>query len=127
MEMLKNSINWFEIPVDDFDRAKNFYSTIYDFEMPENQVQDTRMGFFLYEQEPDRVGGAICHGKGYTPSREGTLVYLNGGSDLDTVLNRVEEAGGEVEVPKTFIMEDVGYFAIIIDTEGNRIALHSRD
>ena len=127
MEMLDNSINWFEIPVTDFDRAKKFYSTIYDYEMPETFVRDVRMGFLLYEQKEHRVGGAICQGKQHKPSATGVLPYLNGGSDLAIVLNRVEKAGGTVTQPKTFIGEGLGYVAYFTDTEGNKIALHSRN
>jgi predicted enzyme related to lactoylglutathione lyase len=126
MEMLDNAITWFEIPVTDFERAKKFYSTIYDFDMPEAQVGPVRMGFLLYEQQPQRVGGAICFGQGYTPSSQGTLPYLNGGSDLNIVLDRIEKAGGKVVIPKTFIAPEHGYFARFIDTEGNLVALHSR-
>ncbi len=82
MEMLDNSINWIEIPVTDFDRAKKFYSTIYDYEMPETFVRDVRMGFLLYEQKEHRVGGAICQGQLYKPSSTGVIPYLNGGGDL---------------------------------------------
>jgi len=126
MEMLDNSLNWFEIPVTDFDRAKKFYSTIYDFDMPETLVGQVRMGFFLYEQKEHRVGGAICKGPGYEPSQQGTLPYLNGGADLSVVLERVEHAGGKILLPKTFIGESLGYVAQFLDSEGNRIALHSR-
>lgn len=126
MEMLTNAINWFEIPVADFDRAKKFYSTIYDFDMPEAQMGPVRMGFLLYEQKEDRVGGAICYGEGYEPTQKGPKVYLNGGKDLNTVLNRVEAAGGKVVHPKTLISEEHGYFAVFNDTEGNWVALHSR-
>jgi uncharacterized protein len=126
MEMLDNSINWVEIPVSDFDRAKKFYSTIYDYEMPETFVRDVRMGFLLYEQKEHRVGGAICHGQQYKSSATGVIPYLNGGSDLSIVLNRVEKAGGKILQPKTFIGEGLGYVAYITDTEGNNIALHSR-
>ena len=124
--MLDNSITWFEVPVTDFERAKKFYSTIYDYEMPETMVGPVRMGFFLYEQQLGRVGGAICFGQGYVPSLQGTLVYLNGGSDLNVVLNRVGKAGGKVLLPKTLIAPEHGYFARFLDTEGNLIALHSR-
>ena len=120
------AITWFEIPVIDFDRAKQFYSVIYDYQMPDTMVGSVRMGFLLYEQQPGRVGGAICFGQGYSPSQQGTLPYLNGGSDLNVVLNRVEKAGGKVVIPKTFIAPEHGYFARFIDTEGNLIALHSR-
>ncbi|HEY9007181.1 VOC family protein [Ohtaekwangia sp.] len=126
MEMLDNSITWFEIPVSDFDRAKKFYSAIYDYQMPETMVGPTRMGFFLYEQKEQRVGGAICFGKGYTPTTEGARVYLNGGSDLSMVLDRVEQAGGKVILPKTLIAPEHGYYALFHDTEGNLLALHSR-
>lgn len=126
MEMLDNAITWFEIPVTDFERAKKFYSTIYDFDMPEAQVGPVRMGFLLYEQQPQRVGGAICFGNGYTPSSQGTLPYLNGGSDLNIVLERIEKAGGKVVISKTFIAPEHGYFARFVDTEGNLVALHSR-
>ena len=84
------------------------------------------MGFLLYEQQVGRVGGAICFGAGYSPSQQGTLTYLNGGCDLNVVLNRVEKAGGKVVIPKTFIAPEHGYFARFTDTEGNLIALHSR-
>lgn len=127
MEKLKNSINWFEIAVIDFDRAQKFYSEIYDYEMPATYVGKTRMGFFLYEQATHRVGGAICQGKGYEPSKAGALIYLNGGKDLNNVLNRVEDAGGKVLTKKTEIPGNNGFYAMFLDTEGNRIALHSRD
>jgi predicted enzyme related to lactoylglutathione lyase len=126
MEMLDNSITWFEVPVADFDRAKKFYSAIYDYDMPETMVGQVRMGFFLYQQQEHRVGGAICFGSGYIPSQQGTIPYLNGGSELNIVLQRVEQAGGKVILPKTFIGESLGYVARFIDTEGNLIALHSR-
>ena len=126
MEMLDNSITWFEVPVTDFDRAKKFFSAIYDYQMPEAMVGPVRMGFFLYEQQLGKVGGAICFGPGYVPAQQGTLAYLNGGSDLNLVLNRVEKAGGKVLLPKTLISPEHGYFARFVDTEGNLLALHSR-
>jgi predicted enzyme related to lactoylglutathione lyase len=121
--MLKNSINWFEIPVSDFDRAKLFYSMIYKYEMPDQMMGPIRMGFFLVEK--GGIGGAIVYGDGYIPSQEGTLVYLNGGKDLSVILDRVENAGGKVISPKTKIADELGYYAIFRDCEGNRVALHS--
>ncbi len=126
--MLDNAISWFEIPVIDFDRAKKFYSKIYDFEMPESQMGPFRMGFFLYDYEKGQVGGAICQGESYEPAgSKGPRVYLNGGKDLNTVLNRVEAAGGKVTVPKTEISPEHGFYGNFEDTEGNVIALHSRE
>jgi uncharacterized protein len=126
MEKLLNSINWFEIPVINFERAKKFYSAIFEYEMFDTMVGNVHMGFLPYEQVEHRVGGAICQGDDYIPSASGTLPYLNGGSDLNHVLGRVEAAGGKISKPKTFHGEGIGYIAFFIDTEGNRIALHSR-
>ena len=126
MEMVKNALSWFEIPVADFDRARKFYGAIFDFEMPEFTMGPNRMGFFLMEQGVG-VGGAIVSGPGYEPAETGTLVYLNGGSDLTNVLNRVAGAGGTVAVPKTIINDELGYFAVFRDSEGNRVALHSME
>jgi predicted enzyme related to lactoylglutathione lyase len=123
MEMLKNSINWFEIPVSDFDRAKLFYSMIYNYEMPEQMMGPIRMGFFLVEK--GGIGGAIVNGEGYLPSQEGSLVYLNGGENLSIVLDRVENAGGKIVMPKTKINDELGHYAIFLDCEGNKVALHS--
>ena len=124
MEMTTNALNWFEIPTVDFARAKRFYSTIFDFSMPEEQMGAYRMGFLLHEQGKG-VGGAIIEGNGYIPAAEGTLVYLAAGSDLSSVLSRVEEAGGRVLTEKTRISPEHGFYALIADTEGNRVGLHS--
>jgi predicted enzyme related to lactoylglutathione lyase len=64
-------------------------------------------------------------GDGYEPSEAGPLVYLNGGKDLSEPLGRVVEAGGSVVLPKTKISDEIGYMAIIKDTEGNKVAFHS--
>lgn len=121
-----HAINWFEIPVADFDRAKQFYEAIFLYEMPENTMGHSRMGFLLYDFKNGGRGGAIVHNPGfYTPSTNGTLVYLNCEPDLQPVLNRVEEAGGIVLKEKSLVAENLGYWALIEDSEGNRVALHS--
>jgi predicted enzyme related to lactoylglutathione lyase len=124
MEMFTNAINWFEIPVNDFDRAKGFYSRIFDFDMPEMPMGPLRMGFLLHEQGKG-IGGAITHGDGRAASSDGPRVYLNGGTDLANVLGRVEGAGGKLVVPKTEIAPGMGFFAFFQDSEGNEIGLHS--
>ena len=126
MEMLHNAVGWFEIPVTDFDRARKFYSTIYDYEMPEILVGPVKMGIFLHHREVGGIGGAIVCGESYIPSKTGPKIYLNGGIDLLTVLNRVEGAGGKIVLGKTDVGE-MGFIAIIEDTEGNPISLHSRN
>lgn len=116
-------INWFEIPATDFDRANKFYSGIFAIELYTMEMMGTKMAMF--PTGDNESGGAIVQGDGYVPSMDGSVVYLNGGKDLSGVLGRVENNGGKVIVPKTFIGEGMGYFAMFIDTEGNKVALHS--
>jgi uncharacterized protein len=121
-----HAINWFEIPVMNFDRAKKFYETLFDYQMPETQMGPARMGFLLYDFQNGGRGGAIVHNPGfYTPSKNGTLVYLNCDPDLSIVLDKVTAAGGKILQMKTDIGQNLGFWAIIEDSEGNRIALHS--
>lgn len=124
--MQKNAVSWFEIPVKNFENAKHFYRTIFDFDMPEVQMGPNRMGILLHEQGAG-VGGAIVSGEWYEPSLSGTMVYLSANPDLSVVLGRVEKAGGTVMVPKTNIGAQMGYFAIFKDCEGNRVGLHSME
>ena len=123
MEEIKSAINWFEIPTKYFDRAVGFYSAIYAFEMPTRDMGHIKMGFFQHQQGTG-IGGAIVSGDGQ-PSQNGAKLYLNAGSDLSLVLDRVAGAGGIVVKGKTEISSEIGYFAIIDDTEGNRVYLHS--
>ncbi|MBX2890116.1 MAG: VOC family protein [Saprospiraceae bacterium] len=122
----KNAISWFEIPVVNFARAKTFYQKILDFTMEEMEMGGIRMGMLPHDRENGGVGGAICFGEGYAPSGEnGVKIYLTAGKDLDDVLNRVENAGGKVILPKTEIAPDMGHFAFFADTEGNVLGLYS--
>jgi uncharacterized protein len=119
---MKNAVNWFQIPAVDFYRAHKFYSTIFDFEMPTSELNGVPMAFFDSEKG---VGGAVVQVEGLIPSTDGILVFLNGGSDLSEVLNRVEGAGGKILTPKTLISPQIGFYAFLLDTEGNKVALHS--
>ena len=125
MEMLHNAVSWFEIPVADFDRAKKFYSAIYDYDMPVMDMGPVKMGILLHHRDNGGIGGAIVCGEMYTPSKQGSRVYLNAGNDLTTVLDRVEGAGGKMVMGKSFLGEGMGYIALIEDTEGNYVSLHS--
>lgn len=120
---MQNIINWFEIPALDFDRAVKFYSTILSVEIQRNEFMDTIMGFF--PTDGTNVAGAIATGENYKPADGGVLAYLNGGDDLNNVLAKVEGVGGSIIVPKTQISDEMGYFAMFIDSEGNTMALHS--
>lgn len=119
---MKNWINWFELPATDINRAINFYSKLFSIEFHTEDMMGTRMAIF-----PGDGGnhGALVQGEDYKPSMDGAVLYLNGGDDLSGTLANVEPAGGKVIVPKTHIGEQMGYFAMFIDTEGNKVALHS--
>jgi predicted enzyme related to lactoylglutathione lyase len=121
--MPQHAINWFEIPVVDFERAKKFYTKILEFEMFDMIMGEYRMGFF--PREAGSVSGAIVSGKSYEPSTKGSVIYLNCGDDLSLVLDRVGPNGGSVLVPKTIISPEHGFYAFFSDSEGNKVGLHS--
>lgn len=126
METNANAINWFEIPAADFGRAKDFYEKIMDMQMPVNTMMGIEMAFFPYTPGSSKVSGAVCKSEHHTPSHDGCIVYLNCNPNLQTVLDKVEQAGGQVVMPKTKISDEVGYMAFIIDTEKNKTGLHSQ-
>lgn len=123
---MKNMISWYEIPVIDLDRAKTFYEEAFSFKMHEMQLGDG-LHMALFPAAENTIGGTLIKNEEwYQPSKsKGPLVYLNANPDLQQVLDKVEELGGEIIIPKRLISEDNGYMAVIFDTEGNRIALHS--
>lgn len=118
---MKNWVNWFEIPATNIERAAAFYSKVFGIEMHMMNMAGTQMAMFPAEGG----GGALVKGEDYNPSMNGSLVYLNGGDDLSQPLGNIEAAGGKVIVPKTHIGDGMGYFAMFIDSEGNKVALHS--
>ena len=120
---MENLINWFEIPAKDFSRAVSFYTTILGLKIKETEMFGTKMGFF--PSDGKNVSGAILQGEDYNPSTDGVVAYLNGGNDLQNVLDKVESNNGKVIVPKTQISPEMGYFGMFIDTEGNKMAVHS--
>jgi predicted enzyme related to lactoylglutathione lyase len=128
MEAEHNVVGWFEVPVENMDRAIRFYETVFEFKMSRNQMGPLDMGWFPWVENSIGSGGSLVyHPEYYKPSTDGTLIYFTANSgDLSNELSRVENAGGKIIQGKTLIAEDYGYMAIIIDTEGNRVALHSR-
>lgn len=121
---IENYVSWFEIPALDFNQAVQFYNHIFGIEMEQNITDVNSMAFFPVTSG---IGGAVISGPGSIPAPIGPLIYLNGGNDLKNVLNKVEAAGGRIVMPKTLISEDEGYFAIFIDCQGNKLALHSKN
>lgn len=122
----KNAISWFEIPASDLNRAQKFYENIFDITMTVLDLPNIKMRMFPVE-DPTGVGGSIVDSGGFhKPSgTDGPLLYLNGNPDVQNILDKVKAAGGTIQVPKTEISPDFGHMAVIMDTEGNRIALHS--
>ncbi|TGV02777.1 VOC family protein [Flavivirga rizhaonensis] len=119
-------VGWFEIPVTNMDRAIDFYNTVFKIDVQAQDFGGTLMGWFPFEEGKPGAPGSLIQNQAYAPSdKKGTLVYFNS-EDVNNELNRVEDAGGKVVQTKTQISPDIGYMAIFIDSEGNRIALHSR-
>lgn len=122
-----NAISWFEIPASDLTRAQKFYETIFDMQMIPLDLPNFKMRMFPLEDMQNGVGGALVDSGGFhkPSSTDGPLIYLNGNPDVQQVLNKVEAAGGKIMVPKTEISPEYGFMAVMMDTEGNRIALHN--
>jgi predicted enzyme related to lactoylglutathione lyase len=120
---MSNALNWFEIPVSDLARAKRFYGSVLQAELREETMNGTSMAILPYEK--GGVGGALIAGENFVPSNQGAIVYLDAGDDLDGAIARVEEAGGKVVLGRTLVSPEIGSIAHFLDTEGNRLALHS--
>ena len=117
-----NPVNWFEIPVTDLARAKKFYETVLSVEISEQEMGPNKMGWFPMEMDKMGAAGTLAMGEGYTPSHEGTLVYLHVDA-IDPTLDLIVKNGGKILAPRMSIGEH-GFIAHFEDTEGNRVALH---
>jgi predicted enzyme related to lactoylglutathione lyase len=124
---MDNAISWFEIGTNDLDRATKFYETIFNVKLAPLDLDNIKMRMFQLDDMMKGVGGALVFTNGFhkPSSTDGPLIYLNGNPDLQLILDRVEAAGGKVMVPKTEISPDYGFMGVFIDSEGNRIGLHS--
>ena len=120
-----NSINWFEIPVTNMQRAKHFYQVVFSMHMEEAEMMGMHMAMFPGANEDTKVHGALVQSDHHQPGMEGPVVYLNANPDMGSVLDKVEQEGGRILLPKTAISDDIGFMAFFADTEGNRVALHS--
>lgn len=123
-----NIINWFEIPVTDIKRAREFYEYILDIQMVNRNDGEDEAVFFPYNPEiiqgtSGRVTGVLSKSVRNSPSMNGTMVYINASPSIQSVLDKVEKAGGKVIVHRTYI--PAGYIAVIIDSEGNKVGLHA--
>lgn len=120
---MQSFISIFEIPATDLSRAITFYQEILDIKIEQMEFPELEMGLFPYEGQ--MVTGVIMKGEGYKPSADGITIYLNAGENLQIVLDKVEKHGGKIIIPKTPHADEVGFFAIFLDSEGNKMGLHS--
>jgi uncharacterized protein len=127
-QTLHHNVAWFEIPTADFDRARKFYEAAFDTTLREEGMGDMKMGVFAHKD--DEVTGCIMASPFSKPSADGSgsTVYIQPHGDLQLVLNRAEKLGSQVLVPKTALpaQQGGGYFAVMTDSEGNRVGLFSR-
>ena len=122
---MANALNWFEIPVTNLGRAKAFYEKVLDAELIDAEMDESGMEMAMFPAS-DGVGGGLVKSDewAYVPSRNASIIYLNGGDDLSVPLGKVKAAGGEVVQDKMGIGEN-GFIALFVDSEGNRVGLHS--
>lgn len=123
VKKMNSYVSMFEIPATDISRAIHFYQAVLDLKIEKMDVEGMQMGILPYEEQV--VTGILIQSDGYKPSAEGVTMYLNAGEDLQVVLDRVVENGGQIIVPKTAHADDSGYFAIFLDSEGNKMGLNS--
>lgn len=130
--MEANVVCWFEIYVNDMERAKKFYSTVLAKELvdaePMEGMDDMRMVYFPYAENAPNANGALIQMEGVKEvgvATTSTIVYF-ACQDCSVEQSRVEMAGGTVHMPKTPIGEH-GFCSICIDTEGNTFGLHSME
>lgn len=121
---MKSVINWFEIPAEDFERAVNFYEKVFVTKLRREQLDGMELGIFPYDMPGP--SGAVCRMPKLQPGPDGTLIYLDAGSDVEPVLARAAAYGGKILLDKTLVSSDIGYIGIFIDSEGNRVGVHAR-
>lgn len=120
---MNSYVSIFEIPATDMSRAITFYQTILDISIEKMEMPGIEMGILPYENQA--VTGVIVKGEDFKPSADGITLYLNGGNNLQIILDKVQINGGKIIIPKTAHADESGYFALFLDSEGNRLGLHS--
>lgn len=121
--IMDNPLRWFEIPTADLDRATAFYEKAFAISVRRENCGGHSMAIFPYA-EPN-PGGALVAMPQLAPRDNGTLIYLDGGADLSTVLARVPAAGGTVAMAKMDLGNGIGHIGLFIDSEGNRVGVYS--
>lgn len=127
MDLPHNMVGWFEVPVTDMERAILFYETVFELKLGRVQMGPLDMAGFPSIENTAGSPGSLVLTKENKPSKDGVLIYFTAFSgDVAIELGRVEKAGGKVLMPKTQITPDIGFMGLALDSEGNRIAFHSR-
>jgi predicted enzyme related to lactoylglutathione lyase len=121
---MSKPISWFEIPALDLDRASAFYENILVVTLNRCDMGPSSMAVFPYDRA-QATGGCLMKSPGFKPATEGSVVYLNAGNSLDTVLARIVPAGGEILLPHTDLPPGMGAYAQFLDTEGNRVGIYA--
>lgn len=122
-KVMSQPVGYFEIPVQDLDRAIRFYEAVFGYKFTRTAIDGNEMALFPATENSPGITGALAKGPTYVPSLNGSLVYFDT-LDLDGLLTRAQAQGAKVLYPKTSIGE-LGFVAEIQDSEGNRIGLHA--
>ncbi len=120
----KNVVVWFEIPTSNFSRAVMFYEKLFSVSLKTEKMGSNEMAVFPYDQG-SAISGCVISGPAYTAGKDGAMVYLNADVGMDALLARVSDTGGQVLLGKTALPPGMGFFAHVLDTEGNRIGVHA--
>ncbi|KAB2896807.1 MAG: VOC family protein [Kofleriaceae bacterium] len=121
---MKNSINWFEIPTRDMDKAVTFYEKTLGVTLQREVFGGEPHAMFPVEKDPTSVTGSLVTAKRLTPGATGVLIYLNAPDGVNACLARARAAGAKELAPQTPIGEH-GFIAVIADLDGNQVGLHS--
>jgi len=119
---MKNPVNWFEIPVNDMDRAKNFYETILGIEITLTDIGNALMGWFPFEPNSGGATGTLIKAESYVPSYDGTMVYFSV-EEINDIIPKIRSTGCKI-INEKFSIGEHGFCAHFEDSEGNRVALH---
>lgn len=116
---MEKFISWVEIPAKDLKRAVKFYNSVMQVDLEIADFGEEKMAGLPNGE------GAISQAPGFNPSKDGAIVSLNAGGDMDKTIDRIKANGGAVITEKTKIeAEGMGYFALFLDTEGNKMGLY---
>ena len=115
-----NPVIYFEIPVNDMDRAIKFYKTVFGFDFGKDTIDNYEMALFPFTDGNSGISGALAKGDIYKPTKDGVVIYFTT-ENIDEALNLAASNGGQILYPVTD--NGIGLVAEFEDTEGNRIAL----